>query len=154
MKKTIMIFGLTAVNLLSFATSRDLSEDMDNASQVLNVVNVCDLADGSIDEILQSYHPETAIEFSEHTTLPVGFFLQGDLLNFIEQKETFGNIEVKQRFYLRCLDNELLFSVNLKDWKPFTEFATGYARVILHVENHQPLLEIGADFSVREIHPE
>ena len=45
---------------------------------------------------MQGHCPEVAVEFSIHTTVPIRFFLRGDLVNLIEDEGDFGQIEVKQ----------------------------------------------------------
>ena len=66
--------------------------------QNLNAVNICQLTDQDLNEILQGQRPETAVEFSAQTVLPLSLFLKGDILNLVEVEETFGTIEIKQTF--------------------------------------------------------
>ncbi|MBA3958756.1 MAG: hypothetical protein H0X51_10245 [Parachlamydiaceae bacterium] len=99
---------------------------------------------------MQGDQPEEVIEFSAQTTLPISFFLNGDLLDLVENKERCAMVTVKQTFYVRCLRKEvLILSANLTDWKPFLEFITGTASATLSIQDGQPSLVIGAEMNRR-----
>jgi hypothetical protein len=113
----------------------------------LQVVSVSDLTQETMNEIIQGELPDLAIEFPAQTVLPVGFFLKGNLVN-LEVCE--GNtLHVIQTFYARFVENELILSSNLVDWKPWLHFITGEASFSLSVHDGQPSIAFGADISPR-----
>ena len=100
-------------------------------------------------EIMQGLHPEIAVEFLEQSSLPISFFLRGDLVNLAESEGSLKQIEIKQTFYARYVQEELLLSSDLTDWKPFLEFITGNVSVTLSIQDGHPSLIVGAETSRR-----
>ncbi len=153
MKKiAIMSLALIATCLSAFAALADFPihpKPWENLSQNLSVVNICNLTDDDLNEIMQGHRPETAVEFSAQTTLPISFFLKGDLVNLIENEGKFGAVEIKQTFYARCIEGDLILSINLTDWKPFLEFITGNAFVALTVQDGKPSIVFGSETNRR-----
>lgn len=148
----IMPLALMAICGSVFAASADFpinSKTWENVSQSLKVINVCDLTDSDLNEIMQGNHPEMAVEFSAQTTLPISFFLRGDLVNLVENEGNFGAVEIMQTFYTRCVGQELILSTNLTDWKPFVEFITGNASVSLSIQDGKPSIVVGAETNQR-----
>lgn len=146
--RALMSLLATAVCLSVFAATANFpinAKPWENSSQDLKVVNICNLIDQDLNEIMQGFHPEVAVEFSAHTVLPISFFLKGDLINLVENEGNFGRVEIKQTFYVRCVQEELIFSFNLIEWKPFLEFVNGKASVSLSVQNGQPSIVFGAE---------
>jgi hypothetical protein len=107
------------------------------------------LADNDLNEIMLGNHPEIAVEFSAQTKLPINFFLKGDLINLVENEGNFGVVEVMQTFYARCVQQELILSTNLTDWKPFLEFITGNVSVSLSIQDGKPSIVVGAETNQR-----
>lgn len=134
MKKiALMSLGLAALTLSVLAD--------ENPSQHIQVVSLCSATDPFFQKIMEGSYPEVAIEFPAKTALPIHFSLEGDLLTFIESVENPGYIEVKQKFYARCIEKgEPVFSSNLTDWKSFSDFITGQISVDLKVEDGKPSL--------------
>jgi hypothetical protein len=60
-----------------------------------------------------------------------------------------GQSPVKQTFYARCVQDELILSSNLTEWKPFLEFITGTASVTLSIQDGQPSIVFGAEANRR-----
>lgn len=148
----IMPLALMAICGSVFAASADFpinSKTWENVSQNLKVINVCDLTDSDLKEIMLGNHPEIAVEFLAQTTLPISFFLKGDLVNLVENDENFRAVEVVQTFYARYVQEELILSTNLTDWKPFLEFITGNASVSLSIQNGKPSVAVGAETNKR-----
>lgn len=148
----IMPLALMAICGSVFAVSADFainSKTWENVSQNLKVINVCDLTDSDLKEILLGNHPEIAVEFLAQTTLPISFFLKGDLVNLVENDENFRTVEVVQTFYARFVQQELILSINLTDWKPYLEFITGNASVSLSIQDGKPSVVVGAETNKR-----
>ena len=146
----MMSLTLTATCLSAFAAELPLkATSWENRASDLTVVNIAHLADNDLQEITQGQHPETAVQFSARTILPITFFLKGDLVNLLGNEQTIGAIEIKQTFYARCVEKELIFSTNLTDWKSLPEFITGNASIVLKIEEGQPSLVLGAETNYR-----
>jgi formyltetrahydrofolate synthetase len=113
-------------------------------TQQLKIVNVYDLSDRDLNEIMQGKRSEIAVEFSAQTALPITFFLKGDLVNLIGKQDNFAQIEVRQTFYARYVQEELILSSDLAEWKPLSEFITEAASVALSIQEGQPSIIFGA----------
>lgn len=151
MKKLIMmsltlttIFGTAIAVPVCFSVVPNVREAVRN----LKVVNVGDLSEGDFNEIMLGNTPDTAIEFSAGTSMPIGFFLKGDLVNLVEEGNC-GAVEICQAFYIRNVGQELFFSTDLKEWKPFQEFVSGTLSMTLNLENGRPSIRIGAEANQR-----
>ncbi len=72
-----------------------------------------------MNEVVQGEYPDVAVQFCKGTQLPINFFLKGDLVNLTDDQINLGRIEIQQTFYARCVEGELILSINLNDWKPF-----------------------------------
>lgn len=153
MKKiATMSVAFTVACLSVFAASANFpanAKPWENVSQKVKVINICHLTDNFLNEIMQGYHPEVVVEFAAQTTLPISFFLKGDLVNLVENEDKFGLIEIKQTFYARCVQEELILSSNLIDWKPFLEFITGNLSATLSVQDGQPSIVVGSETNRR-----
>lgn len=153
MKKiALMALTATAINLSAFAASADFPinpKPWENFSQDLKVINICNLTDQQLSEIMKGEHPEIAVEFSAHTSLPVNFFLKGDVANLTERERSFQQIEIKQTFYARYVTEELILSSNLTDWKSFLDFFTGNSSVGVSIQDGRPSIFIGAEINRR-----
>jgi hypothetical protein len=149
---TLLSLLLLAVYASAFAASADFPihlKPRESFSQGLRIVNIYDLKEDGWNEIIQGNYPELAVEFTTQTRLPIHFFLKGDFLHLTESPERIGNIEIKQTFYARCVEKELVLSSNLTDWKPFLEFITGTASVALSMQEGQPSIVIGVEANQR-----
>jgi len=153
MKKLIFLsLSLTSICLSAFAASADFpinSKSWENPCQDLRVVNIYSLSDRELNKIMEGHHPEIAVEFSSQTSLPISFFLKGDLVNLVKSEGKFGTVEIKESFYVRLVEQELIFSTNLSEWKPFLEFITGNVSVALNIHDGQPSIVVGAQTNRR-----
>ncbi len=148
----MMSFALMVACGSAFSVSADFpihSRTWEALSQNLKVINVCNLTNNDLNEITQGDHPEMAVEFSAQTTLPVSFFLTGDLVTLVENEGNFGAVEIMQTFYARCVGQELILSTNLTDWKPFLEFITGNISASLSIQDGKPSIVVGAETNQR-----
>jgi len=128
-----------------FAEATINSKDEKTSSEDIKVVNFYDLAQDELIEVMQGLHPDKVIEFLANTTLPISYYLKGNWINLVQDEEKGGTVEVKQTFYVRCTDKELLFSSDLSKWKPLLEFITGKILISLNVQDKQTSVEIKAE---------
>jgi hypothetical protein len=148
-KIAFMSLGCMAIFVAIFASVPDHLKSLEMTDENLKLVNVYDLSDHDLNEIMQGECPEIAVEFSAQTVLPISFFLIGDLVNLSGKQGNFVQVEVKQTFYARYVQEELIFSSNLTEWKPFLEFVTGTASVALSIQDGQPSIVFGAEANRR-----
>lgn len=151
--KNFLITMFALVNCGSaFAASTNFpinSKSWEKPSQNIKVVNVCNLTNNEWNAILQGNHPDRAVEFSAKTTMPISFFLTGDLVNLVDDEVASKVLEIKQTFYMRCVENQYILSINLIDWKPFLEFITGTTSITADIDQGQPIVSIGAEMNCR-----
>ncbi len=148
----IMPLALMAICGSVFAASADFqinSKTWKTTSQNVKVINICDLTDSDLNEIILGNHPEIAVEFSAQTILPISFFLKGDLVNLVENDENLRVVEIVQTFYARSVQQELILSTDLTNWKPFLEFITGNVSVSLSIQEGKPSIVVGAETNKR-----
>ncbi len=151
-KYALLSMALTVTCLTCFAAEADFpvkSNTREMLSQEVKVVQLANLTESDLKEIIGGQHPELAVEFAAQTHLPISFYLKGDLANLAESNDKWGTIEIKQTFYARCVEEELLLSSNLTEWKPFMEFITGTATVALSIQDGQPSLVVGSETNRR-----
>ena len=82
----------------------------------LTIININDLTEADLDQIIQGYSPEIAIEFLAGTLLPIHFFPEEALPD-----GGVYSLYVQQTFYLRYVEDAFFFSTNLKKWTSLTE---------------------------------
>lgn len=148
--KKLMIMPLVLIAICGsvFAASADFpinSKTWETASQNVKIIKICDLTESDLNEIMLGNHPEIAVEFSAQTILPISFFLKGDLVNLVENDENLRSVEIVQTFYARCVQQELILSTDLTNWKPFLEFITGNVSVSLSIQEGKPSIFVGAE---------
>lgn len=151
-KYALLLMAVTATCLASFSADATYSIDSkpwERFSQEIKVVPLTSLTDHDLKEIMEGKHPEIAIEFSTHTHLPITFYLKGDLVNLAENDKKGGTIEIKQTLYVRYIEEELILSSDLIDWRPFIEFITGTASVGLSIQDGQPSITVGSETNRR-----
>ncbi len=140
--KKYMILACTIACLSIFA--EDTISSLETPSD-MKIVNFCDLTENDLEEVTQGLHPDKVIAFLADTTLPINGYLKGNLIHLVENEENWGAIEIKQTFYARYTDKELLFSSDLTEWKPFLEFITEEASITLSIQDGQTSLVIGVN---------
>ncbi len=144
--------GMLALSLSSYATSVDFSinpKPWEKCSENLKVINLSEISEQVLNEIVEGERPDVAVQFCKGTQLPINFFLRGDLVNLTDTQVNLGHIEIQQTFYVRCIERDLILSINLNDWKPFLEFITGNASVALRIQNQEPSITFGAEANRR-----
>ena len=148
MTKKMMLMFLATFCLATFAVPTLLyAKPVENRSQSVHVINVYDLTDQDVQQIMEGERPDIAVEFPAHISLPISFFLNGDLAKLAESD--LGQIELQKRFYLRCVQKELLLSTNLSDWKTVLEFITGNISVAFNIEEGEPTVKIYVEINQR-----
>ena len=149
----IMSLSLIAVviNLSVYAFQENSSKHINSyeSNYQMRVLNIGELDETILNEMIQGKHPEIAIEFSTGTIIPINFFLKGDLVSLVEENTKLGKMKIQQTFYARCVNDELILSSNLIEWKPLFEFVTGKASITFHIVNERATLIIGSETNKR-----
>lgn len=151
-KLAIVPLALMAICGSVVAASADFSinsKTWEPVSQNIKVINICDLIDSDLNEIMLGNRPQIAVEFSAQTILPISFFLKGDLVNLVENEGNSGAVAIMQTFYARIVQQELILSTDMTNWKPFLEFITGTASVSLSIQDGKPSIIVGTEANQR-----
>lgn len=143
-----MGFGLTNVAMSSPAS---VVGTQWQGNHNVQVVHLYELKKEQLNHIMEGKLPHLAVKFSENTMLPVDVYVKGDLVNLLSDTKNIGQvIQVKQPFYVRCIDGDLFMSSDLSKWTPFLEFITGELKVALSLtEDGAPTLVIGSETNKR-----
>lgn len=148
MKKICLFALLLTLSFLSAeARSPTFCQRQKERVSYLKIVNICELTDAELTEVMNGRHPDVAIEFSSQTSLPIHFFLKGELVSLDD--EVSGLVKIKQTLYARCQDKQWFLSTNLNEWKPWLQFITGTASVALSIQEGEPSLLVGAETNKR-----
>src|SRR5580658_7020560 len=145
MKKFIMM-ALLASSLSAFVIANDFS--FSEGSKDLKIVHVLSATNEELNSFMQGQNSNIIVQFSENTLIPLHLFLKGDVVNLIEQDDVL-QLNIKETFYVRLIEGEYQFSLNLIDWKSFLEFLTGTASVALSVQEGQMMITMGTEANLR-----
>ena len=118
------------------------------ASRVaIQIIPLQDVDSHFMGELMTGKHPNVAIPFPKGAKWPFHVSLSGDLVAATERAAV--ELEFLQTVYMRCENQELLFSADLQAWKPIWEFTTGSVGFAFNNERGQPQITLNADLSVR-----
>ncbi len=90
------------------------------------------------------------IEVPEGTVLPLEFCLSGEILEFHQNDETCGHIQVKKTFYMRHEECGFMFSADLISWYPLELFVTGEINTSVQLDAEEPLIKVGGVIDLRK----
>ena len=146
----MLAYVLTCFAMNAMANEITISIDSwEESSQDEVIVNLHDLNGEQVKAIMEGKCPECAVEFTKGTCLPISLFLRGDLLNLKEKDQNVETIEVKQTFYVRCIEKKFLFSFDRVKWKPYSELITGTSFISLNIQDGEPAIVIGVETNRR-----
>lgn len=110
------------------------------------------LSDMAQEEVLQRLQNPEATDVlvcPEGTRLPVSFAFKGDLIELDSSKEGAYSIVMKQTFYLRLAEEQVLISLDGHNWKQWDELLTGMISVTLSHGQDSPRLQLGGEAHFR-----
>lgn len=136
--KNVITILLATLSISSFAFAQD----------DIRVVHILDLTEKDLMEASQGFYPNLAVEFSKGTKISLRFCLSGNLLNLVDENKDVGEVQIKQTFYLRFIDEELIMSFDLIDWKPFFEYLSGSASIGLEVDDETRALLFNSEINL------
>ena len=141
----VVISSIALIARLSALSAIHAGDTTCQNASIIHVSDLYNLTQHELCDLMQGRCPDVAIEFPVNTLLPIRFFLTGDVVRLIEGEGNCGQIEVQQTFYLKCIDDQLLFSVDLVEWRPFTEFCQGAVSFSLTLEEGRTAIVAGAE---------
>jgi hypothetical protein len=147
MKKLLLTFLVTIGAFSSTLSAKQIAIDQ--------VVKLDDLPPEAFIAALSYSKSESekmhgiAIEVSKNTLLPLKLFIKGDLIRLNEFESKDLSIEVLQKFYISVDGGDLVFSFDLKEFKPILEFITGNIVADVKPSNDGLVLGIQGDFNIR-----
>lgn len=105
---------------------------------------ITDFCNGKLKDVI--------LECKEGTSLPFEIHVKGEYLN-LESKPEYSKIRILKTCYVRCPEPEkLLFSLDAKAWKNFSEFFTGMVGGSFGVYNGNPLAKLELDLKSKTEH--
>jgi hypothetical protein len=119
----------------------------------INADRLYDLTQISQEEVqqfLEHPSPSSILRCPEGSSLPLTFFLKGDLLELTSSGSVMYRLTIKQTFYLRLQEEQVFISMDGLNWKSWEEQLTGMIGVSLtHVQKEEPQLQLGAEVYLR-----
>ena len=106
---TIILVGLIAVGHVATAQTRLLRASEMNSDQW--------------SEILKKGSEDVTVEFRQGDEIPVSFSAQGDLLE--TKKPGISYVQVKQTFWLKLQNNDVVISLDGSNFKPLNQVISG-----------------------------
>jgi hypothetical protein len=123
-----------------------LAQGQENLSTHHNEAQQIYLAEISQEEIQHCMeNPSSCVLVcQEGTRLPINFFLKGELMELIPSVD-FPTIVIKRSFYMRIQNEQLLMSLDGKDWKNWQELVKGNLSIGLDASEGIPKVSLGAE---------
>jgi hypothetical protein len=106
-------------------------------SQDLQIMNILDMDQKITEELLNGKLPHLILECSEGTTLPLNILLSGQYLELESTELPPYTLKIVKTCYLKFIEEDVVFSSDLKEWKNFQQFFTG--TIGLSLENRTAL---------------
>lgn len=119
---------------------------------IVDFINVKDLSSEMLMDIMTGKLPNLAIEFSEGNLFPLELFLDGDLISLVKSEDVNLSVRFNRTVLLRNNKGKLLFSTDLKCWRPFRGFTTGTLQAGINVDHEEtgPVISFGVELNERE----
>ena len=124
----------------SFANLNSSSDQMP-----YRYIYLSDISKDEVQQLLRDPQAHDVLVCPEGTRLPVHFSLKGDLIELHEATEGAYNLIVKQTFYLRLANEQVLISLDGTQWKAWDALLTGMVSATLTHAHNSPLLELGGE---------
>jgi hypothetical protein len=114
------------------------------------IVGLLDLSEDEYNDFANGKSKDLIVHCPGSTILPFNFTISGEFLEFVS--DGYNMIKILKDCYVRVLENEeVLYSIDLKEWKNFSEFFTGRASFYARPENG--ILTTGFELDLRERNP-
>lgn len=110
-----------------------------------------DLSQISLEETHQFFEQQnasTVLVCSEGLSLPISFFLRGDLIELDRDSELTHTLLIKRTFYLCWQEEQMWISLDGQTWQDWQKLLTGSLSVLLHPAP-DVVLSLGATAYVR-----
>lgn len=148
-----MILALTAFQCLTLpATAAVISATMqysNHPTQTTPLIKAEQITDALLLQFSNGKMESIVIEFSEGSRFPLAIFLKGDLIAFNSGETSSMSLTCLRHFYVYLSADNILFSLDKMEWKPFMEFTTGNITAMCNAQNGIPAITLGADLTVR-----
>lgn len=120
--------------------------------ETLGHMQVVKLVDMNL-ELLQEYfsgmNDNVVLECSEGMNLPFNFTLQGEFL-MLHTDEYKDCIRVLKTCYIRCKENNFIFSTDLQNWQEFSDFFSGSLSVGVDVNEGAPKINLNIELNQKQ----
>lgn len=112
-------------------------------------IYLSDISKDEVQQLLNEPHAHDVLVCPEGTRLPVRFSLKGDLIELDASNEGAYHLIVKQTFYLRIANEQVLISLDGTQWKAWDALLTGMVSATLTHAQNSPLLELSGEAHFR-----
>lgn len=139
---------LVSVLSLSFASFCIAQKQSDEQKPIED--RCYDLSHLSEEGIQQFFeNPDSSVLFCvQGTSLPLHFILKGDLVE-LESSDYPFLLKIKQSFYLRFQEDQVVLSLDKVIWKPVQEMLTGMISIGLNLQEEIPHLQVELEANIR-----
>lgn len=131
--------------ILAKSDLNETSKQLKHKTERLKIIHISDLTGDELNGIMSGQHPDTVIEFSANTSLPISFYLKGELFSTEGEEDTVTLLNIKRSFYVRYLAGDLYMSTNLHDWCSFYDFISGSITAAITVNDDVSSIVFGAE---------
>jgi len=108
------------------------------ADTSIQVILLEDMTQEMLSAFFEGHLPDTVIECAEGASFPLYFSITGDFFVVTQEVSPQYTIHAQKTFYLRCKEENLLFSLDLRCWKAFEQFFTGSLDVEIGSSENEP----------------
>ncbi len=91
-----------------------------------------------------------AVKFPEGAQIKLKGVLSGDFIELSSDNDQLGTIKVKQPFYCRIVEDDILASSDLLDWESFSDFVTGQLDISASADIEGPVINIKLDVNKKD----
>lgn len=97
------------------------------------------------DGVENLFETQTVLECTAGTILPFGLSLQGEFLSL--EEGAISTIKVLKTCYIKFLEDTMLFSADLQEWKSFEDFFTGNIQLVINSDDIMPALQLNLELN-------
>jgi len=112
------------------------------------IVALEDVKSEMLERFFTGETPSVVLECTEGLSLPFNLRVKGQYLALDYENST-SAITIVKKCFIKCEENEFLFSTDLKSWKPFQEFFTGEIGVSVNVDEGLPTVCLNIEINQR-----
>ncbi len=147
-KQWSRLMGPAMYTLILFAGFQSVEAHSEGV-EGMQVVKLGEMSQESLMEYFSGINGNVVLECSEGMNLPFNLNLYGDFLR-IESEEYKDSIRVLKTCYMRFVDNNFIFSLDLQSWHEFSEFFSGVFSVGIDTNEGTPKIGVNIELNQKQ----